>query len=230
MAERILVIDDDRLLLQLIERSLAADGYEVSTATDGQSGLRLLHQTQPHLVVLDVMMPNLDGWQTCERIREISSVPIIMLTARGAQEDIIRGLHIGADDYVVKPFHPGELQARVSAVLRRVRMPAPNGSSPLRFGSGKLIIDPGKHRVMVDGEEADLTPTEYDLLLYMAERAGRILPTEIIFDNVWSYDTEASLDSVKWYIWRLRKKIETDPRNPRFIITERGIGYRFSQN
>lgn len=228
MTERILVVDDDRLLLQLIERSLVADGYEVVTAIDGQSGLRLLHQTEPHLVVLDVMMPNLDGWELCERIREISIVPIIMLTARGSQEDIVRGLHMGADDYLVKPFHPGELQARVAALLRRVRMPAPNGQSPLRFGAGALIIDPGKHQVIVNGEEADLTPTEYDLLLFMAERAGRILPTEIIFDNVWSYDTEASVDSVKWYIWRLRKKIEADPRRPRFIITERGIGYRFS--
>jgi two-component system, OmpR family, KDP operon response regulator KdpE len=230
MAERILVIDDDRLLLQLIERSLTVDGYEVVTAIDGQSGMRLLHQTEPHLVVLDVMMPNLDGWETCQRIREISSVPIIMLTARGGQDDIIKGLRAGADDYVVKPFHPGELQARAAAVLRRTRLPVPNGQTPLRFGGGELIIDPAKHQVFVNGDEADLTPTEYDLLLYMAERAGRILATEIIFDNVWSYDTEASLDSVKWYIWRLRKKIEESPGQPKFIITERGIGYRFAPN
>ncbi len=229
MAERILAIDDDQLLLQLIQRSLESAGYEVSIARDGQGGLQQFHESQPHLVILDVMMPHMDGWETCRRIREVSTAPVIMLTALGSHQDIVKGLNMGADDYLVKPFHPEELLARVEAVLRRLRMPPPSSdTSPLRFGGGQLIIDPGNRQVMVQSEVVDLTPTEYDLLLFMAKRAGRILSTDVIFDNVWPYDADASLDSVKWYIWRLRNKIENDPRNPRYILTERGIGYRFA--
>jgi two-component system KDP operon response regulator KdpE len=229
VAERILAVDDDNLLLQLIKRSLESSGFEVSIASDGQSGLQQFHESQPHLVILDIMMPHLDGWETCRRIRDVSTVPIIMLTALGSHQDIVKGLKMGADDYLVKPFHPEELQARVEAVLRRLRMPPPaSDTSPLRFGGGGLIIDPANRQVMVNSEAIDLTPTEYDLLLFMAKRAGRILSTDVIFDNVWSYDADAGPDSVKWYIWRLRNKIETDPRNPRYILTERGIGYRFA--
>ncbi|GAB4546394.1 MAG: response regulator transcription factor [Anaerolineae bacterium] len=229
MAERILAIDDDHLLLQLIQRSLEAAGYEVFIARDGESGLQQFHESQPHLVVLDVMMPHVDGWETCRRIRDISTVPIIMLTALGSHQDIVKGLRMGADDYLVKPFHPEELLARVEAVLRRLRMPPPaSDTSPLRFGGGELIIDPANRQVMVHSKVVDLTPTEYDLLLFLAKRAGRILSTDVIFDNVWSYDADASPDNVKWYIWRLRNKIENDPRNPRYILTERGIGYRFA--
>ena len=229
MAERILAIDDDYLLLQLIQRSLESAGYEVTIALDGQNGLQQFHEKQPHLVILDVMMPHIDGWETCRRIRDVSTVPVIMLTALGSHQDIVKGLKMGADDYLVKPFHPEELQARVEAVLRRVRMPAPAAeTSPLRFGGGDLIIDPANHQVMVQRKAIDLTPTEYDLLLFMAKRAGRILSTDVIFENVWPYDADAGPDSVKWYIWRLRNKIEKDPRNPRYILTERGIGYRFA--
>ncbi len=229
MAERILAIDDDYLLLQLIQRSLESAGYNVVTALNGQSGLKQLRESQPHLVILDVMMPEVDGWETCRRIRDVSTVPIIMLTALESHQDIVKGLRLGADDYLVKPFHPEELQARVEAVLRRMRMPPPpSDTSPLRFGGGDLIIDPVNRQVMVNGEVVDLTPTEYDLLLFLAKRAGRILPTDFIFDNVWSYDADAGPDSVKWYIWRLRNKIESNPRSPRYILTERGIGYRFA--
>lgn len=229
MAERILAIDDDYLLLQLIQRSLESAGYEVTIALDGESGMQQLRESQPHLVILDVMMPQMDGWEACRRIREVSTVPIIILTALGSHQDIVKGLKMGADDYLVKPFHPEELQARVDAVLRRLRMPPPpSDTSPLRFGSGDLIIDPANRQVIVQSKVVDLTPTEYDLLLFIAKRAGRILPTDIIFDNVWPYDADASPDSVKWYIWRLRNKIENDPRNPRYILTERGIGYRFA--
>ena len=229
MAERILAIDDDNLLLQLIQRSLESSGFEVSIACDGQGGLQQFHESQPHLVILDVMMPHMDGWETCRRIRDVSTVPIIMLTALGSHQDIVKGLRIGADDYLVKPFHPEELQARVEAVLRRLRMPPPTSdTSPLRFGGGELIIDPANRQVMVNSKSLDLTPTEYDLLLFIAKRAGRILSTEVIFDNVWPYDADASPDSVKWYIWRLRNKIENEPRKPRYILTERGIGYRFA--
>jgi DNA-binding response OmpR family regulator len=214
----------------LITQSLIKGGYEVIVASDGQEGLRLLAEQRPHLVVLDIMLPAMDGWEVCRRIRKVSTVPIIMLTARGSHSDVVRGLQVGADDYLVKPFHSEELLARVSAVLRRVAMPPPTQKAPLRFGSGVLVIDPTERLVTVGGKPVDLTRTEYDLLLFMAYRPGRILTTEIIFENVWSYDAEANLESVKWYVWRLRKKIERDSSNPQYIVTERGVGYRFVPN
>jgi len=229
VSEKILAIDDDHLLLQLIQRSLESAGYEVAIAFDGQGGLQQFRESQPHLVVLDVMMRHMDGWETCRRIREVSTVPIIMLTALGSHQDIVKALKMGADDYLVKPINPEELLARVAAVLRRLRMAPPSSdAAPLRFGGGDLIIDPAHRQVMAHTEVVHLTPTEYDLLLFMAKRAGRILSTDAIFGNVWSYHTDASPDSVKWYIWRLRNKIENDPRNPRYILTERGIGYMFA--
>ena len=228
VAERILVVDDEYLVLELIRRSLEQANYEVTLAADGSAALQLFHKVQPHLVVLDLMMPGMSGWEVCSRLRAFSTVPIIMLTALTAQEDIIKGLNAGADDYVVKPFQGKELLARVQAVLRRTRMSPPSKDLALRFGGGDLVIDSSNRRVLAYGEMVDLTPTEYDLLLFMAQSAGRILPTATIFEKVWSYDAEASQNSVKWYVWRLRNKIEKDPRDPRFIVTERGIGYRFT--
>lgn len=229
MAEKILAIDDDYLVLRLIQYSMERVGYEVITATNGLNGIELFHQKQPHLVILDLMMPKMDGWETCRSLRNISKVPIIILSARGSQQDVLKGLKMGADDYLVKPFYPEELQARVEAVLRRTRIPASESDRlPLRFGGSDLIIDPVNRQVLVRNQAVDLTPTEYDLLLYMARHADRVLPIEVIFENVWPYYADASLNSVKWYIWRLRRKIEDDPRHPRFILTEHGIGYRFS--
>ena len=228
MAERILAVDDEHLVLELIRRSLEAADYEVTLAADGSAALQLFHRVQPHLVVLDLMMPGMSGWEVCSRLRAISTVPIIMLTALTAQEDIIKGLNAGADDYVVKPFQGKELLARVQAVLRRTRMPPPSNDLSLRFGGGDLVVDSSNRRVWAYGEMVDLTRKEYDLLLFMAQRAGRILPSATIFENVWSHQARADLNSVKWYVWRLRNKIEKDPRDPRFILTERGIGYRFT--
>ena len=161
-----------------------------------------------------------------EGLRE---VPIIILSARGSQQDILKGLKMGADDYLVKPFYPEELQARIEAILRRANIPIPESDKmPLRFGGSDLVIDPGNRQVMVRNKIIDLTPTEYDLLLFMARRVDRVLPIDVIFENVWPYYAEASLNSVKWYIWRLRRKIEDNPRHPRYILTEHGIGYRFA--
>jgi two-component system KDP operon response regulator KdpE len=230
VAEKILVVDDDPTLLQLIQTSLKQDNYEAFIASNGEEGLRLLSELKPHLVILDIMMPHMDGWEFCNRVRKDSTVPIIMLTALGSQNDIVRGLRAGADDYLVKPFQREELLARVSAVLRRANMPPPSATAPLRFGDGELIIDPTDRQVTLNGQVLELTPTEFDLLLFMAHRAGRILSTEFIFENVWSYDSDANLESVKWYMWRLRKKIEKKPSNPKYIITERGVGYRFLPN
>lgn len=230
MTEKILVIDDDPKLLELIETTLKRDNYDVIAASNGEDGLRCLSELKPHLVVLDIMMPSMDGWEICNRVRKISTIPIIMLTSLGSQDDIVRGLRAGADDYLVKPFQKEELLARVSAVLRRVNMPPPSAKAPLRFGNGELVIDPADRQVTLNGQVIELTPTEFDLLLFMAYRAGRILSTEFIFENVWSYDSDANLESVKWYMWRLRKKIEKKPSNPKYIITERGVGYRFIPN
>ena len=230
MTEKILVIDDDPKLLELIETTLKHDHYDVIVASNGEDGLRYLSELKPHLVVLDIMMPSMDGWEICNRVRKISTIPIIMLTSLGSQDDIVRGLRAGADDYLVKPFQKDELLARVSAVLRRVNMPPPSAKAPMRFGSGELVIDPADRQVTLNGQVLELTPTEFDLLLFMAYRAGRILSTEFIFENVWSYDSDANLESVKWYMWRLRKKIEKKPSNPKYIITERGVGYRFIPN
>lgn len=231
MAERILAIDDDYLVLRLIQHSMEKLGYEITTAQDGAAGLEKLHEIKPHLVILDLMMPHLDGWETCRSIRTISKVPIIILSARGSQQDILKGLKMGADDYLVKPFYPEELQARIEAVLRRSRIPVPESDKlPLRFSGSDLVIDPANRQVMVRNKIVDLTPTEYDLLLFMARRMDRVLPIDVIFENVWPYYAEASLNSVKWYIWRLRRKIEDDPRNPRYILTEHGIGYRFAMS
>lgn len=230
MHEKILVIDDDPFLRQLIEQTLLQENYQVITAPNGPDGLRLLSEQKPHLVILDIMLPGLSGWDVCRQIREKSTIPIIILTAKNAPDDVVRGLRLGADDYLVKPFYPDELQARVSAVLRRTAMPPPSQQTPLRFGNGELVIDPAERRVYLNGQAIELTRTEYDLLVFMATRPGRILTTEIIFDNVWPYDADANMESVKWYIWRLRKKIEPDSSNPRYIITERGVGYRFMPN
>ncbi|GIK40209.1 MAG: DNA-binding response regulator [Chloroflexota bacterium] len=229
MAEKILAIDDDDLVLKLIQHSLERLGYEIITAQDGTSGLQQFHEKKPHLVILDLMMPHLDGWETCRSIRTISKVPIIILSARGSQQDILKGLKMGADDYLVKPFYPEELQARIEAIFRRANIPIPESEKmPLRFGGSDLVIDPANRQVMVRNKIIDLTPTEYDLLLFMARRVDRVLPVDVIFENVWPYYAEASLNSVKWYVWRLRRKIEDNPRHPRYILTEHGIGYRFA--
>jgi two-component system KDP operon response regulator KdpE len=226
--ERILAVEDEYLILELIRRVLERSHYEVITAADGPTALRLFHETKPHLVLLDLILPGLSGWEVCSQIRNVSTVPIIMLTRLQSQDDIVKGLNIGADDYVVKPFTTNELLARVQAVLRRTRMLATIADMPLRFSNGDLIIDTTNRQVMVYGRVVELTPKEYELLLYMAQHAGRVLSAADIFAHVWSYDTQTGHANVKWYIWRLRSKIEQDAARPRFIITQRGSGYRFT--
>jgi DNA-binding response OmpR family regulator len=228
VVEKILVIDDDPSMLKLIKFVMGPNGYEVITALSGQGGLEKFYKHQPDLVILDIMMPHLDGWEVCHTIRSVSTVPIIMLTALRWHENVVKGLKVGADDYLAKPFHPQELQARVDAILRRTRMSPPSSDAlPLYFGND-LVIDPANRQVTVRDEVVDLTPTEYELLFFMAKRVNRILPPHVIFDNVWPYNTNAGLENVKWYIWRLRKKIEVDPSHPCYILTEHGFGYRFA--
>lgn len=227
MAETILVVDDDEKLLQLVSMALRPQGFAVFTAETGTEGLKAFHQIAPDLVILDIMMPDMDGWEVCHQLRETSSVPIIFLTALDSVDDTVEGLQRGADDYLAKPFRLSELEARVHAVLRRARM-SHQKPDTLRFGNGELVINRTEKRVFARDQEVSLSPTEYNLLLFLAERAGRIMPTEMIFDAVWGSTPDADMDGVKWYIWRLRQKIEEDPSDPRFILTERGKGYRFS--
>ena len=227
MSVTILVIEDDPLQLKIVCDALEAVGFETRGAQDGSEGLRQLYQHQPDLVVLDVVMPGLDGWEVCERIRELSTVPIIFITARDSKEDLVKGFKLGADDYLVKPFEPAELQVRVEALLRRIYMSPPQGRHILRFGSGELVIEPEARKVMVRGQPVDLTSTEYRLLLFMAERAGHILSVDSLSDALWPDDPDASVENVRWHVWRLRQKLEKDPDNPQYILTERGLGYSF---
>ena len=220
MAETILAIDDEEFLLKLVTTALGKVGYNVVTAPGGEEGLALFRQTAPDLVILDIMMPGMDGWEVCRRLRQTSSVPIIFLTAMDTEQNVVDGLVGGADDYLTKPIRIDELRARVAALLRRARMPHER--------PGDLIINTAEQSVFAYGEEVPLSPIEYNLLLFMAERAGRILSTELLYDTIWGASAESRSQGVKWYVWRLRQKIETDPQEPRFILTERGKGYRFS--
>ncbi|MGD8625329.1 MAG: response regulator transcription factor [Anaerolineae bacterium] len=222
---KILIVDDSKDTTAVLERVLAEEGYEISVAHDGGEGLRRAFDFRPDLVLLDVMMPGMDGWLMLRRLREFSEVPVVMLTAVGGESNMVQGLDIGADDYLTKPFSIKELKARVRAVLRRTSRPASDSDLALRFDGGRLVIDPPSKRVTIQGEPVDLTPTEYRLLLCLAYNAGRVLSVDQILENVWGTGYEDSTANVKLYIWYLRRKIEDDPSNPRYVLTKRGIGY-----
>ena len=225
MAQRIiLIIDDDRTLVELLSDHLKVSGYRALTANDGSSGLRIALETEPDLVVMDVMMPSMDGWEICQRLRDKSSVPIIMLTAKGEEFDKLRGFRLGVDDYVTKPFSFTELTARIGAVLARAtRVP----SSTYSVTSGDVTIDLDERRVTVAGRAVSLTPTEYRLLETLARHPNRTIPTETLLAEVWGEEYAGEAEHVKHYIWTLRKKIEADPGDPKHLIAERGFGYRF---
>ncbi len=226
---RILAIDDDKGLLRLVSMALKAHGFQVEAAGSGEVGLELFNQSPADLVILDVMMPEgMDGHSVCRELRKHSTVPILFLTAMGQINDRVEGLMLGADDYIVKPFNIQELIARIEAILRRARMPQKAPPNILRFVQGALIINRETFQVFVDGDEVKLTPTEYELLLYLAEHAGQVFSVKALYNGVWSYDSEADPKTVRWYIWKLRQKIEPDPSTPQFILTEIGVGYRFT--
>ncbi|MEK7439874.1 MAG: response regulator transcription factor [Chloroflexota bacterium] len=219
----ILLIDDDPTLLELLSSHLQTAGYRPLTARDGASGLKLVEESAPDLVVLDVMMPNMNGWEVCERLRQRSHLPIIMLTAKGEEIDKLRGFRLGVDDYVTKPFSFAELVARVGAVLSRAaHSPLPTHT----LTSDDLTIDFEQRRVMVKEHLIELTPTEYRLIETLARHANRTVPTEMLLTEVWGHDYVGEVEQVKHYIWTLRKKIENDPGDPKHLITERGFGYR----
>jgi two-component system KDP operon response regulator KdpE len=228
MAIKILVVDDSHDTTWLLKRTLTEEDYDVEIALNGLEGLRLAYNFRPDLVLLDVMMPDMDGWTTLRRLREFSDVPVIMLTAIGGEQSLVQGLDSGADDYVTKPFGMEELKARIRAVLRRKGLDEGSHSPLLQFDNGQLIIDPASQRVTVRGEVVNLTPTEYRLLLCLAYNAGRVLTSDQILENVWGPGYEDSAANVKLYIWYLRRKLEADPHQPDYIQTIRGTGYYLS--
>jgi two-component system KDP operon response regulator KdpE len=224
----ILVIDDDKLIARMVSDKLNEAGYEVHLAYDGREGLRQMYAHRPDLIILDLLMPEMDGWTTCRRIREVSNVPIIILTTQDRSRDIIRGLDEGADEYVTKPFDVSVLVARVRAVLRRVALTsAPSQKEEVAYSDGYLTFNSLERRLTVDGELAKLTPTEYNLLALLVENAGRVLTYRTLLEQVWGWEYIDDVDYLRVYVWHLRRKLEPDPKNPRYVLTEHGVGYRF---
>jgi DNA-binding response OmpR family regulator len=225
MDRKILIVDDEADMALLLQRTLVKEDYEVQVALEGREGLRQAHRFRPDLIVLDIMMPDMSGWEMLSRLREFSQVPVIMLTALCGEEAKVQSLDLGADDYVTKPFGIHELKARIQAALRRAAVPAARDDHILIFEQGKLVVDPYSYKVTVRGQPVDLTPTEHKLLFYLAYNAGQVLTHDQILEAVWGPGYEDSLINVKVYIQRLRRKIEVDPRRPQFILTKRGVGY-----
>ena len=224
----ILLIDDDPLLRELLTRALIQDGYEVLAAGTGSEGLSLFDLHHPDVVILDVLLPDIEGWEVCRRIRRVSTVPILFLTALEEIPDRVRGLVLGGDDYIVKPFAVEELLARVEAILRRVRQAAPAASPIQEIGNGALVIDRERRQVRFQGQPLDLSPIEYTLLDYLAERAGRVVSIDELLTAIWGGTQEGSLQALRWYIWNLRQKMEANPKRPRWIQTVRRYGYRLN--
>lgn len=226
MAEKILVIDDEETTVQLISILLERRGYEVIRAYRAEDGLRKAYRTHPDLVLLDIMMPNMDGWEVCRRLRELSDVPIIFLTARSEVRDVVKGLEMGADDYIVKPYDNDELIARVKAHLRRA--PKPTVSEELIFDGGQFRINFLNREVWVHDRLVHLTPKEFKLLAVLVRNAGRVISRNELVKEAWGPEYADATDSLKLYIHYLRQKVEPDANNPIYILTSRGVGYRFA--
>lgn len=227
MVSEILIIDDDTRLSAMLADYLKSAGYQVRTAANGERGLQEIARKAPDAVILDVMLPDFDGFEVCRRIRKTTMLPILMLTARGEETDRIVGLELGADDYLPKPFSPRELTARLKAILRRTQITT-TPSQILRFGT--LEIDRDQRIVTIDGAEAPLTGYQFSLLLALAENAGRVLSRDRLMELTKGDQLEAFDRSIDVHVSRIRAAIETDPRHPRRIITLRGSGYLFARN
>ncbi len=224
--KQLLMIDDDEKLVSLVREYLEPHGFEIQAAHDGPGGLSALQSIDPALVILDLMLPGIDGLEICRRIRKESRVPILMLTARGDEADRIVGLEMGADDYLPKPFSPRELLARIRAILRRSEAKTePAGAACLEVAG--LAIDPGSRTVTLDGRELDLTTGEFDLLLVLASNAGRVLSRDRLMRELHGVDWSAYDRSIDVQVSRIRQKIEGDPRRPSLLKTVRGVGYQF---
>jgi two-component system KDP operon response regulator KdpE len=222
----ILVVDDEERMARFIRLNLEHDGFRVVEAHRGLEAIHQLRDAMPDVVILDVMMPDLDGFEVLKMIREISNVPVIMLTAKGEEDDRVRGLELGADDYVTKPFSPRELVSRVRAVLRRTEASGFSSKEVYEIDD-RLKIDFGRREVWVDGKLVKLRPTEYRLLYHLVQNAGWVMTYDQLLSKVWGYEYRDEPHYVRLYINYLRQKLEKDPANPKYILTERGVGYRF---
>ncbi|NOZ29884.1 MAG: response regulator transcription factor [Chloroflexi bacterium] len=233
MSDKVLVVEDEPILVETLTYNLRRQGYEVLTAMDGLSALNLARQERPDLIVLDLMLPKLDGLEVCRILRQEMSIPILMLTARADEVDRVVGLEMGADDYLTKPFSMRELLARVKALLRRVRMDRESMEAMAQTGRqetlnlGDLIIDLQRREVRRQGALLHLKPKEYDLLVFLARNSGVVLSRDLILERVWGWDYDGGSRTVDVHIRWLREKIEPDPAHPTRIVTVRGIGYRF---
>ena len=223
----ILVVDDEERMARFIRLNLEHDGFQVVEAYRGMQAIEELRKELPDLVILDVMLPDIDGFEVLKMIREVSSIPVIMLTAKGEEDDRVHGLELGADDYVTKPFSPRELVSRVKAVLRRTEAATTAARGEVIDVDDRLKIDFGRHEVWVEGKLVKLRPTEYRLLYHLVQNAGWVVTYDQLLSKVWGYEYRDEPHYVRLYINYLRQKLEEDPSNPQYILTERGIGYRF---
>jgi DNA-binding response OmpR family regulator len=225
--KRILVVDDEPRMIGFIRMNLELEGHQVIEAHTGIEALESIRTQLPDIVLLDVMMPDLDGFETLRMLREFSDIPVIMLTAKGDENDKVYGLELGADDYVTKPFGPRELSSRIKAVLRRNEKPGKSPDEAILQVDGRLSVDFNQREVIVAGERVKLRPTEYRLLYHLIENAGWTVPHDQLLAKVWGYEYRDEAHYVRLYVNYLREKIEQDPSNPQYILTERGVGYRF---
>lgn len=224
---RILVVDDEPRVIGFIRMNLELDGHQILEAHNGIEALELIRTKIPDLMLLDVMMPELDGFETLRMLREFSDIPVIMLTAKGEENDKVYGLELGADDYVPKPFGPRELSSRIKAVMRRVEKPTASPEKAILKIDSRLSVDFNRREVIVDDEHIKLRPTEYRLLYHLIENAGWTVPHEQLLAKVWGYEYRDEAHYVRLYVNYLRDKIEENPSEPKYILTERGVGYRF---
>jgi two-component system OmpR family response regulator len=225
--KRILIVDDEEMIVRTVKAYLDQEGFKTYTASDGEEALRAFEEKGPDLIVLDLMLPRMSGIEVTKKIRATSTVPIIMLTAKAAEADRVVGLELGGDDYVVKPFSPRELVARVRAVLRRI-----DGEAGMaeRISTGDLEIDLKTREVKVDGKEVELTPTEFDLLAFLARHPGQVFTRLQLLREVQGYTYDAFARTIDTHVKNLRRKIEKDPKDPRYILTVHGVGYRFTRD
>ena len=232
MGKKVLVVDDEPAFVRLVEQVLTQKGYEVLKASNGQESLRIFFDHRPDVVLLDVVMPRMDGWQTCSRIRDVSDIPIIIITGKQKSEaDIVRGLDYGADDYLIKPVGNKELVARVRAVLRRAELASSvDTKKRITYSDDFLTVDVAERMIIVNGERVRLTPTEFRLFALLVGNAGRVLTHKQLLEKVWGWEYTDDLDHLRIYIWHLRHKIEPDPTQPKYIITEPGVGYYFQKS
>ena len=224
---RVLVVDDEPRIIGFIRMNLELEGHQVLEAHTGLEALEAVRTKLPHIVLLDVMMPDLDGFETLRMLREFSDIPVIMLTAKGEENDRVYGLELGADDYITKPFGPRELSSRIKAVMRRIQGSSSSPEEAILKVDDRLSVDFNRREVIVNGERIKLRPTEYRLLYHLIQNSGWTVPHDQLLAKVWGYEYRDEAHYVRLYVNYLREKIEEDPSNPKYILTERGVGYRF---